>query len=42
MLYEVITLLHQPDYLLGTIDPISGHDIGELAGHPSLVDGKLV
>jgi len=34
-------LLHQPDYLLGTIDPISGNDIGELAGHPSLVDGKL-
>jgi len=34
-------LLHQPDYLLGTIDPITGHDIGELAGHPSLVDGKL-
>jgi len=34
-------LLHQPDHLLGTIDPITGHDIGELTGHPSVVDGKL-
>jgi YHS domain-containing protein len=34
-------LLHQPDHLLGTIDPITGHDVGELAGHPSVVDGKL-
>jgi YHS domain-containing protein len=34
-------LLHQPDHLFGTIDPITGHDIGELAGHPSVVDGKL-
>ena len=34
-------LLHQPDHLFGTIDPITGHDIGELAGHPSVDDGKL-
>lgn len=34
-------LLHQPDHLIGTIDPMTGHDIGELAGHPSVVDGKL-
>jgi YHS domain-containing protein len=34
-------LLHQPDYLIGTIDPITGHDIGAIAGHPFVVDGKL-
>ena len=30
-------LLHQPDHLIGTIDPITGHDVG----HPFIVDGKL-
>ena len=33
--------LHEPDHLTGTIDPITGNDIGELRGHPSLVDGNL-
>ena len=33
--------LHEPDHLIGTIDPITGNDIGDLRGHPSLVDGNL-
>jgi len=34
--------LHEPDHLVSTIDPITGHDIGGvLARHPSLVDGNL-
>ena len=33
--------LHEPDHLTGTIDPITGRDIGDLRGHPSLVDGNL-
>ena len=33
--------LHQPGYLIGTIDPITGHDICPVAGHPFIVDGKL-
>jgi hypothetical protein len=33
--------LHEPDHLTGTIDPMTGRDIGDLQGHPSLVDGKL-
>ena len=33
--------LHEPDHLTGTIDPITGNDIGDVRGHPSLVDGKL-
>ncbi len=33
--------LHEPDHLTGTIDPITGNDIGNLAGHPSIVDGNL-
>jgi hypothetical protein len=38
---EASHLLHQPDHLIGTIDPITGHDIGAVAGHPFIVDGKL-
>lgn len=34
-------LLHQPDHLSSTIDPITGHDIGDVTNHPFLVDGKL-
>lgn len=34
-------LLHQPDHLVNTIDPITGHDIENLNGHPSVVDGNL-
>jgi YHS domain-containing protein len=33
--------LHEPDHLIGTIDPITGHDIGDVKGHPSLIDGNL-
>ena len=33
--------LHEPDHLVGTIDPITGNDIGDLRGHPSLVDGSM-
>ena len=33
--------LHEPDHLIGTIDPITGNDIGDMRGHPSLVDGNL-
>ncbi len=34
-------LLHQPAYLNGTIDPITGHDIFAVWDHPFVVDGKL-
>jgi len=33
--------LHEPDHLIGTIDPVTGRDIGDLRGHPSIVDGNL-
>jgi hypothetical protein len=33
--------LHEPDHLTGTIDPITGNDIGDVKGHPSLVNGNL-
>ncbi len=33
--------LHEPEHLTGTIDPMTGRDIGDLRGHPSLVDGNL-
>jgi hypothetical protein len=33
--------LHEPDHLIGTIDPITGNDIGDVRGHPLLVDGNL-
>ena len=33
--------LHEPDYLIGTIDPVTGRDILDLRSHPSLVDGNL-
>ena len=33
--------LHQPAYLIGTIDPITGHDIDNLSEHPYIVDGYL-
>jgi hypothetical protein len=34
--------LHEPAGLLGTIDPITGRDIGELSGRPYVVEGNLV
>jgi YHS domain-containing protein len=33
--------LHEPDHLINTIDPITGRDIDDVQGHPSIVDGKL-
>jgi hypothetical protein len=33
--------LHEPDHLINTIDPITGHDIANPNGHPTVVDGKL-
>jgi hypothetical protein len=33
--------LHQPDHLVNSIDPITSRDIGNVAGHPSIVDGNL-
>ena len=33
--------LHEPDHLIGSIDPITGNDVGDVRGHPSLVDGNL-
>ena len=33
--------LHQPAYLIGTIDPITGHDIDDVLDHPHIVDGNL-
>lgn len=33
--------LHEPESMISTIDPISGADIGNLAGKPYLVDGNM-
>jgi YHS domain-containing protein len=33
--------LHEPDHLINTIDPITGHDISDVRSHPHLQDGKL-
>jgi YHS domain-containing protein len=33
--------LHEPDHLISTIDPMTGRDIIDVIGHPSLVDGNL-
>jgi len=33
--------LHQPEHLINTIDPMTGHDIENVTHHPSLVDGNL-
>ena len=33
--------LHEPEYLTGTIDPITGHDIDNVAEHPFIRDGNL-
>ena len=33
--------LHEPGDLIGTIDPMTGRDIIDVIGHPSLVDGNL-
>ena len=33
--------LHEPEYLINTIDPMTGNDIEDVTSHPSLVDGNL-
>ena len=33
--------LHEPDHMINTIDPITGHDISDVTSHPHLQDGKL-
>ena len=33
--------LHEPDHLINTIDPMTGRDIINAIGHPSLVDGNF-
>ncbi|MGB5260064.1 MAG: hypothetical protein WBO34_06005 [Gammaproteobacteria bacterium] len=33
--------LHEPEYRINTIDPMTGDDIEDVTSHPSLVDGNL-
>lgn len=33
--------LHEPQSMISTIDPITGKDVGNVEGKPSLVDGNL-
>ena len=33
--------LHEPEYRINTIDPMTGDDIGNVTSHPSLADGSL-
>lgn len=33
--------LHEPDHMINTIDPVTGHDIRNVMDHPHLRDGKL-
>lgn len=33
--------LHEPAQILSSIDPITGREIADLAGHPYLVDGNV-
>jgi hypothetical protein len=33
--------LHEPEYRINTIDPMTGNDIDNVTSHPSLVDGNL-
>jgi hypothetical protein len=33
--------IHEPEYRIGTIDPMTGEDIEDVTSHPSLVDGSL-
>jgi len=33
--------LHEPQSIISTTDPISGKDVGDVTGKPSLVDGNL-
>ena len=33
--------LHEPDHLINSVDPVTGHDISDVSSHPHLQDGKL-
>jgi hypothetical protein len=33
--------LHEPEYRIDTIDPMTGDDIKDLSGHPFVVDGNM-
>lgn len=33
--------LHEPEFRVDTTDPMTGDDIKDIEGHPSLVDGNL-
>jgi len=33
--------LHEPEYRVDTIDPMTGKDIEDITNHPSLEDGNL-
>jgi hypothetical protein len=33
--------LHEPEYRISTIDPMTGDDIEDVTSHPSLADGNL-
>ena len=33
--------LHEPEYRINTIDPMTGDDIENVRSHPSLIDGNL-
>lgn len=34
--------LHEPEAMITTIDPITGHDIEDPTGHPYVIDGNVV
>lgn len=33
--------LHEPEYRIDTIDPMTGDDIKDITGHPYVVDGNM-
>lgn len=33
--------LHEPTSMINNIDPITGHDVMDVTGHPSVVDGIM-
>ena len=35
-------LLHQPEQMISSVDPMTGREIEDLEGHPFIVDGNLV
>lgn len=38
---EQSTLLHEPNFIISRVDPISGVTIDDVAGHPSIQDGNV-